>query len=393
MPGLPPFRGPVSPATTRTTRPTTTGTRQWRVALASTALLLALLTTTAHAAEVRLCVGAGPLFPETAEGLRNAVVKMLDEAQAPEPTRPLLATLVPHGPYGISGKVAASAFKHLKKGQFDRVIVLGASHAEAAFQGCSIAAVDAYATPMGLVPVDGKSVRKLCYSALFNTRSLRYPHLQRGFLTESDRKPLHEFEHSIEAVLPFLQEQLGSFELVPILVGELTDGSDRYNEMRTRAVASIIRDIMDEKTLLVVSSDFVHFGNDFGYRPFNTDIFQRIDRLDEAGLQQLAANDLAGFEEFLKATKAPICGLNALRVLMQLLPDRARGQLLARTTSGQFYDNPERSISYAAMNFYLSDESQRPKVVAPPEPEEKVIPKATDKAPVTLSNTGGRGLE
>ena len=35
---------------------------------------------------VRLCVGAGSLFPETEEGLRGAVTRLLDEADAPAPT-------------------------------------------------------------------------------------------------------------------------------------------------------------------------------------------------------------------------------------------------------------------------------------------------------------------
>ena len=46
---------------------------------------------------VRLCVGAGKRFPETEEGLRTTVTRLLDEAKAPEPTEPLFACVVPHG--------------------------------------------------------------------------------------------------------------------------------------------------------------------------------------------------------------------------------------------------------------------------------------------------------
>lgn len=361
------------------------------------ALALLILTATpvlaATSGGVRLCVGAGQMFPETAEGLRDSVVGLLNEAEAPAPPGPLVAMVVPHGPYGISGAVAAAAFKHVEKGQFDRVIVLGASHADMTFQGCSIAAVDAYATPMGLVPLDKEAVRKLCYSALFGIRSMRYEHLQRGFLTESERKPLHEYEHSIEIVLPFLQERLGSFELVPILVGRLTDGSERYSEMRTEAVAEILRDIIDEKTLIVVSTDFVHFGNDFSYRPFSTDILNKIDELDMAGLKHLGTNDFDAFDHFIKTSQAPICGLNALRVLLKVLPDNARGTILGHATSGRFYNNENRSVSYASMNFYLLDNPPpRPKKI-PRETAETAREKGSasarhGKAPVTITNTG-----
>ena len=316
---------------------------------------------------VRLCVSAGKLFPETEADLRTTVTRLLDEAKAPEPTEPLFACVVPHGPYGISGKVAAEAFKHLKPGQYKRVIILGASHAEMSFEDCSMDAVDVFATPMGFVPLDKVAVRTLTYSTLFATRALRYNHKDNGFLSETERKPLHEYEHSVEIILPFLQQRLGKFELVPILVGQLTNGTGQYSEKRTEAVAAQLRRVLDDETLLVVSTDFTHFGNDFSYRPFDDDIFNKIDKLDKVGLDRLAANSYEGFEAFIKKTKVPICGLNALRVLEKLLPANAYGKVLAHDTSGRFYNDENRSVSYASVNFYLSS---TPRPSAMPDPVE-----------------------
>lgn len=346
---------------------------------------------------VRLCVAAGSMFPETPEGLRGAVTRLLDEAQAPVSEDPLYACLVPHGPYGISGRIAAQAFKHLKPGQFKRVIVLGASHAEIEFEDCSIAAVDAYATPIDFVPVDKLAVRKLGYSTLFSMRSMRYDHQRRGFLSTSERKPIHEYEHSIEMVLPFLQERLGPFELVPVLVGRLYNPELRYDparvEDRAEAIAKQIRKLMDKDTLLVVSSDFVHFGNDFSYRPFDTDIFSRIERIDRAGLSRLAANDYDEFETFhRKSGEVPICGLNALRVLLKVLPYNAYGVLLGHDMSGRFYNDESRSVSYASMNFYLSPKGRPEIPIERLEIEERERaaeppPAATTgEAPITLTN-------
>ena len=89
--------------------------------LVFTPLILSAFAVHAASGGVRLCVSAGQLFPETPEALQQSVRRLLDEATAPAPTEPLLACIVPHGPYGISGKVAAESFKHLKKGQFKRV--------------------------------------------------------------------------------------------------------------------------------------------------------------------------------------------------------------------------------------------------------------------------------
>lgn len=347
--------------------------------------------------KIRLCVGAGTMFPETREGLHEAVTRLLDKAQAPESPDPLFACLVPHGPYGLSGEITAQAFKHLKRGQFKRVIVLGASHAQMEFEDCSIPDVDAYATPIDFVPLDKTAVQKLSYSTLFSTRSMRYAHLNKGFLSTSERKPLHEYEHSIEIVLPFLQERLGEFELIPILVGRLYNPELHYSpervEERAAAIAQHIQRLMDGETLLVVSSDFVHFGNDFSYRPFETDIFNRIDKLDRAGLSRIAANDYAEFESFYeKSGEVPICGLNAIRVLLKVLPRNAYGVLLGHDMSGRFYNDENRSVSYASMNFYLSP-NKRPKIeLEPLESEEESAPPADARpeepaeAPITLTN-------
>jgi len=359
--------------------------------------IIAMPVPAAQFENIRLCVGAGTLFPETREGLHNAVVRLLDEAQAPEVSDPLYACVVPHGPFGLSGKIAAQAFKHLKPGQFKRVIVLGASHAQIEFEDCSIAAVDAYATPLDFVPIDVKAVRKLTYSPLFNSRSMRYTHQKKGFLSSTERRPLHEYEHSIEMVLPFLQERLGDFTLIPILVGRLYNPELMYSpervEERAEAIASHLRKLMDGETLLVVSTDFVHFGNDFSYRPFESDVFQRIEKLDRAGLTRLAANDYAEFESFhRKSGEVPICGLNAIRVLLKVLPRNAYGELLGLDTSGRFYNDENRSVSYASMNFYLGPhkrlkpdlpplvDEKAEEIAPPPEPE---VPSAP---PVTLTN-------
>ena len=344
---------------------------------------------------VRLCVSAGQLIPETKEDLQKAVQRYLNEATAAPVNEPLVACLVPHGPYGISGKVVAEAFKNIQPGQFKRVVILGASHADMAFEDCSIAAVDAYATPMGLVALDSKAIRKLSYSPLFASRSMRYAHLQRGFLTESERKPLHEYEHSIEIVLPFLQEKLGEFEIIPILIGNLTDGGGRYSEKRAGAIADKLRMLLDGETLFVVSTDLTHFGNDFSYRPFNSDILNKVEQLDKAILKRLETNDSAAFEDIVKRSQAPICGLNAIRVMLKLLPDKARGVQLGHTMSGRFYNDENRSVSYASMNFYVYAQPTPRIPLEPVKPKEDAESSAspTGQTPINLTNIGERKSE
>ena len=77
----------------------------------------------------------------------------------------------------------------------------------------------------------------------------------------------------METQLPFLQMALGDFKLIPIMVGILIDND--FDQ-----VAKAIQPLMDGKTLVVVSSDFTHFGEGYGYVPFKKDIEKNIQALD-----------------------------------------------------------------------------------------------------------------
>ena len=49
-----------------------------------------------------------------------------------------------------------------------------------------------------------------------------------------------------------------NFTVVPIMVGHLTESKQKY-------YASIIKQVIDSRTLLLISSDFCHWGDNFDY--------------------------------------------------------------------------------------------------------------------------------
>jgi AmmeMemoRadiSam system protein B len=65
--------------------------------------------------------------------------------------------------------------------------------------------MSAFETPLGRIAVDGEAIARL--------RQL--PDV--GLLEQA-----HAQEHSLEVHLPFLQEVLGEFQLVPLVVGRLS---------------------------------------------------------------------------------------------------------------------------------------------------------------------------
>jgi len=192
------------------------------------------------------------------------------------------------------------------------VVLLGPSH-HAGFRGAAIADVDAYATPLGEVPLDAVAVARLRETPLVSAGP-----------AGPDR------EHSLEIQLPFLQRVLApGWRLVPILVGRLE--AEDYGPL-----ADAIRPLLGDRTLVVVSTDFTHYGVRFGYVPFPADqeVAQRLEDLDKGALAHIAARDPAGFLDYQQRTGATICGFRPVALLLHLLPTDAARTSSATTPAG-----------------------------------------------------------
>jgi AmmeMemoRadiSam system protein B len=134
--------------------------------------------------------------------LREAVRRALAAADASGPAPK--AVIAPHAGYVYSGAVAASAYARLAQARdrIRRVVLVGPSH-RVAFRGLAASSAEAFATPLGLVPLDREATDALL--ALPQVKVLDQAHVA---------------EHSLEVHLPFLQVVLESFRLVPLAAGD-----------------------------------------------------------------------------------------------------------------------------------------------------------------------------
>ena len=175
---------------------------------------------------------AGLFYPGEAATLGHTVEALL--AAAPADFVPAKAMIVPHAGYRYSGPVAAAAYRLLedRRALIRRVVLLGPAH-RVYLRGMALPSVDAFATPLGDVPIDTDAVRQ----------ALALPGMQ---LSDD----AHAVEHSIEVHLPFLQAVLDDFTLVPIVVGVCP-----AHEVE----AAIDMLWGGDETLIVVSSDLSHF--------------------------------------------------------------------------------------------------------------------------------------
>lgn len=175
---------------------------------------------------------AGLFYPNDSQTLRNMVQGFIKEAKTSG--KPPKALIAPHAGYVYSGPVAASVYALLPpvKNTIRKVVLIGPSH-RVGFRGIAFSSAESYATPLGLVPIDRTSLEKI--------RSLPFV----GLLDQA-----HAQEHSLEVHLPFLQEVLGTFELIPLVAGDATP----------EQVCAVLEQLWGgPETLIVISSDLSHY--------------------------------------------------------------------------------------------------------------------------------------
>jgi hypothetical protein len=270
---------------------------------------------------------AGTWYPADPQELGEYVDKLLDAVKPEQPEMSIRALIVPHAGYPFSGSTAAKVFARVQGREYKRVILLAPSH-HSGFRGLSIADVEAYQTPLGDVSLDTPAVAEL----------------RKSGLVVSD-PTAHIREHSIEIELPFLQRTLKpGWQLVPILVGQME--REDY-----RKAADLLRPLADADTLILVSSDFTHFGPRFGYIPFpvNAETPQKIQSLDDGAIEQIIKRDATGFLDYQERTGITICGYRPLALLLTLLPPDARIRQIAYATSGELTGDWGNSVSYVGM--------------------------------------------
>ena len=103
---------------------------------------------------------AGQFYPGQAKKLREMIDTYLRKAPATPVDGKILGLVVPHAGYIYSGQCAATGYNHLKREKIDTVVVLSPSHAEF-LEGVSIYNGNAYATPLGAIPVNLELAQQL----------------------------------------------------------------------------------------------------------------------------------------------------------------------------------------------------------------------------------------
>src|SRR5262245_52212698 len=96
---------------------------------------------------------AGLFYPRSAQRLRRTVEDLLSLVTVQERSR-YCGIIAPHAGHAYSGRVAAAAFGSLRRcSSIKRAVIIGPTHF-LPFLGIAAPSDAAFATPLGLVPVD-----------------------------------------------------------------------------------------------------------------------------------------------------------------------------------------------------------------------------------------------
>ena len=250
----------------------------------------------------------------------------------------ILAAISPHAGYMFSGATAAFAYDASNqqslqtKRKIKRIFLLGPSH-YVGFHGVALPSDKTFATPLGSLKLDTKVISELADFHLFKILP-----------------DVHKREHSLELQLPFIKQTFGDVAIVPIIVGQLDDVSE------IRLAAQMIRRYVEEDDLVIVSSDFTHYGPRYHYEPFKgnqtKELANNIRGLDEGAFKALAKGDLEAFMQFRESTDDTICGYYPCAVLLAMLPPQTEATLLNYQTSRDSnQEDGENSVSYMAIVF------------------------------------------
>jgi AmmeMemoRadiSam system protein B len=260
-------------------------------------------------------VVSGYFYPGKKKQLREMLGRMIN----PEtPEEKALCVISPHAGYVYSGSVAGAVFASTVIP--DRAILLGPSHRYGG-DFFSLANDDSWETPLGDVFLDTEMTE-------FLINSLPHTHYDSS---------AHSEEHSLEVLLPFLQQKKPSVKIMPVCVGPQVSLQQliTFGESLAQGLKKFDRDV-----LLVVSTDMSHYISHDSAKKKDSLAIEQILNLNPEGLHETVAREnisMCGFQPTVAALKAA-----------QNLGAR-KAELIQYQTSGEASGDYSEVVGYAGI--------------------------------------------
>jgi AmmeMemoRadiSam system protein B len=147
--------------------------------------------------------------------------------------------------------------------------------------------------------------------------------------------------------LPFLQfvskDQIKDLKIVPIMI------ADTKFEKIGKSIQEAVKEL-GRKAIIICSSDFTHYGFNYGYVPFDEDVKENMKKLDGEAIKLIEKADSKGFLDYTEKTGATICGKCGISVLLWLMKYK-KAELLKYYTSADIIGDYDNAVGYASIVF------------------------------------------
>lgn len=275
---------------------------------------------------IRAPVVAGTFYNLSPELLKKQIERCFNHELGPKTIKKqkFLAAVVPHAGYEYSGPIAAWVHSKIEKANY---IILGPNH-QGIGANFAISKRGLWKTPLGEIIISEDIAEKI---------------LNRCKLIEYDVMA-HQYEHSIEVQLPFLQYGFGDdFKFVPICI--TNEFADETLLESCKIIGKCIADVIKkekEKWIILASSDFSHYVPQELAKKIDNFVIKAILKLNE--------------EEFfarINQKNASICGFGPIAIAMIAAKKLGakKGKLLCYKTSGDITGDIGAVVGYAGIIF------------------------------------------
>lgn len=269
--------------------------------------------------EYRKPAVAGLFYPANAKQLSDEVRLLLSVNKPDFKSSKVFGIVSPHAGYIYSGKTAAFGFNLLGNQNIENVIIISPSHREY-FSGSCIYSGAGYETPLGKIEINKELAKKITEGSKTIFENLRG----------------HGKEHAIEVQLPFLQNVIKNFKIIPIVIG---DQSKIYVDELANQIAKAI----DDKSIIIASSDLSHFHSRV-----------TADRLDSIVEDSIEKFEYLKLQENLEKGICEACGGGPIVAMMKTadILKQNKSRVLHRSDSGDVTGDFNEVVGYLSAVVY-----------------------------------------
>ncbi len=276
-------------------------------------------------------------YPHSPSELQDAIGKYDQFAtknlSIPFSANSIKALIVPHAGYRYSGLCAASAYASLLKNgkkntDITSVMIIAPSH-YLPVNGIALPKFTHYKTPLGTIPLDTQAIEQMSKNRLFSIFDDAFTQ-----------------EHSIEVQLPFLQEHIASFKIIPVIIGSMAT-------VNMTIMAEELKNHVGPHTLVVATTDLIHYGQSYKNTPFKEAVFDMINYFNRTALEQIANQSATGFLNVVKENGLNLCGKHAIALLLKMSELGAFGQVSPSLSC--YYSSPQIIGKDTSENISIKD--------------------------------------